>query len=32
MAIDLATKFLPYVDEVFAKESKKDILTNRDFD
>lgn len=27
MAIDLATKFLPYVDEVFAKESKKDILT-----
>lgn len=32
MAIDLATKFLPYVDEVFAKESKKDIITNRDFD
>lgn len=32
MAIDLAAKFLPYVDEVFAKESKKDIITNRDFD
>lgn len=31
MAIDLATKFLPYVDEKFAKESKKSILTNQDF-
>lgn len=32
MAINLATKYLPYVDEKFTKESKKSILTNRDFD
>lgn len=32
MAINLATKFLPYVDEKFTTESKKSILTNRDFD
>lgn len=32
MAIDLATKFLPYVDEKFTKESKKSLLTNQDFD
>lgn len=32
MAIDLATKFLPYVDEQFATESKKSLLTNQDFD
>ena len=31
MAIDLATKYLPYVDELFAKESKKELLTNQDF-
>lgn len=31
MAIDLVTKFSPYVDEVFSTESKKDILTNNDF-
>ena len=32
MAIDLVTEFKPYVDEVFTKESKKALLTNRDFD
>lgn len=32
MAINLATKFLPYVDEKFTTESKKAILTNQDFD
>lgn len=31
MAIDLVTKFLPYVDEVFKNESKRDLLTNSDF-
>lgn len=31
MAINLATKFLPYVDEKFSTESKKSILTNQDF-
>lgn len=31
MAIDLVTKFLPYVDEVFRNESNKAILTNNDF-
>lgn len=32
MAIQLATKFAPYVDELFTKESRIDLLTNRDFD
>ena len=32
MAINLATKFLPYVDEKFTQESKKSLLTNNDFD
>lgn len=32
MAIDLVTKYLPYVDEIFAKESKKSLLTNQDYD
>lgn len=32
MATELATKYLPYVDEMFAQESKKNILTNNDFD
>lgn len=32
MAINLAEKFLPYVDEKFAQESKKSMLTNNDFD
>ena len=32
MAINLVTKFLPYVDEVFTTESKKSLLTNNDFD
>lgn len=31
MAIQLATKFMPYVDEIFTTESKKSILTNNDF-
>ena len=32
MAINLVTKFLPYVDEMFTTESKKSILTNNDFE
>ena len=32
MAIDLVTKFLPYVDEMFSTESKKSLLTNQDFE
>lgn len=32
MAIELATQYLPYVDELFATESKKSLLTNNDFD
>lgn len=31
MAIELVTKYLPYVDEQFTTESKKQILTNQDF-
>lgn len=31
MAIELAIKYLPYVDEVFTQESKKSLLTNNDF-
>lgn len=31
MAIELVTKYLPYVDEQFTAESKKQILTNQDF-
>lgn len=31
MAIDLVTKYLPYVDEIFTTESKKQLLTNQDF-
>ncbi len=31
MAIELVTKYLPYVDEVFTKESRKSLLTNNDF-
>lgn len=31
MAIELATKYLPYVDEIFKNESKKSLLTNQDF-
>lgn len=31
MAIELVEKYLPYVDEQFTTESKKDILTNQDF-
>lgn len=31
MAINLVTKFLPYVDEIFKAESKKTLLTNNDF-
>lgn len=32
MAINLVTKFLPVVDELFTTESKLDILTNKDFE
>ena len=32
MAINLAAKFLPYVDEKFTTESKKSLITNQDFD
>ena len=32
MAINLVTKFAPYVDEQFSTESKKSLLTNDDFD
>lgn len=32
MAIDLATQYLPYVDEQFTAESKKSLITNNDFD
>lgn len=32
MAINLVTKFLPYVDEMFTTESKKSVLTNNDFE
>lgn len=32
MAIELVTKFLPYVDEQFTTGSKKSLLTNQDFD
>lgn len=32
MAIELTTKFQPYVDEQFTAESKKSLLTNQDFD
>ena len=31
MAIELVTKYLPYVDELFTQESKKHLLTNNDF-
>ena len=32
MAIELVTKYPPYVDELFKAESKKSLLTNDDFD
>lgn len=32
MAINLVTRFLPYVDEIFTTESKKSLLTNQNFD
>lgn len=31
MAIELVEKYLPYVDEQFTAESKKEVLTNQDF-
>lgn len=31
MGIELAKKYLPYVDEIFTKESKKSLVTNNDF-
>lgn len=32
MTINLVTKYQPYVDEIFTKESKKSLLTNQDYD
>ncbi len=32
MAINLATKFYPFVDEKFSQDSKKSMVTNNDFD
>ena len=32
MAIELVTKFAPYVDEVFSTEGKSSLVTNKDFD
>ena len=32
MSINLVTKYQPYVDEIFTKESKKSLLTNQDYD
>lgn len=32
MSRELVTKYLPYVDEIFTQESKKELLTNQDFD
>lgn len=32
MSIELVTRFQPYVDELFKNESKRDLLTNQDFD
>lgn len=32
MAIQLVTKYLPYVDEIFTTESKKSLLTNQEFE
>lgn len=32
MSIELVTRFAPYVDEQFKNESKRDLLTNQDFD
>ena len=31
MAINLVTKYQPYVDEIFTKESKNSLLTNQDY-
>ena len=31
MAIELATQYLQYVDELFTTESKRDLITNQDF-
>lgn len=31
MSIELTTRFLPYVDELFTSESKSALLTNKDF-
>ncbi|MGN0612618.1 MAG: hypothetical protein ACI4JB_01835 [Porcipelethomonas sp.] len=32
MSINLASKFLPFVDEKFSQDSKKSMVTNNDFD
>lgn len=31
MSVELVTKYLPYVDELFTTESKKELITNKDF-
>lgn len=31
MPIDLTTQYLPYVDEAFSRESKRELVTNKDF-
>ena len=31
MSIELVTKYLPFVDEIFTQESRKSLLTNQDF-
>ena len=31
MSIELATKYLPFVDEIFTTESRRDLLTNQDY-
>ncbi len=32
MAVNLAVKFMPFVDEKFSQDSKKSLVTNNDFD
>ena len=31
MAVELTSKFVPYTDEIFKAESKRELLTNKDF-
>ena len=32
MDIELVTKFSPHVDEMFSTESRKELLTNKDYE